>query len=139
MLNALASGLAGACAVTLMNETIRQFDEEAPRLDLLGMRALAKVASPDNLRAQAVAAAIATDTLYYSMVAASPPEKAPLCGAALGLTAGIGAVLLPGPLGLGDDVTNRSNKTRILSVAYYATAGLLAGVLYRSLATTQTT
>lgn len=134
MWKALASGLAGACAVTLMNETIRQFDEEAPRLDLLGMRALAEVVSPDNLRTKALVGDIASNTLYYSMIAAAPAEQAPMCGATLGLGAGLGAVLLPGPIGLGDDATNRSTKTRVLSVAYYTTAGLLAGMVFRSLA-----
>jgi hypothetical protein len=134
MLNAIASGLAGACAVTLMNETIRQVDEEAPRLDLLGMRALAEVVSPDNLRAKAMVGDIASNTLYYSMVAASPADQAPVCGATLGLGAGIGAVMLPGPFGLGDDATNSSIKRRVLSVIYYTTAGLLAGMVYRSLA-----
>jgi hypothetical protein len=134
MWKALASGLAGACAVTLMNETIRQFDEEAPRLDLLGMRALADVVSPDNLRTKAMVGDIASNTLYYSMVGAAPAGQAPMCGATLGLGAGIGAVLLPGPIGLGDDATNRSTKTRVLSVAYYTTAGLLAGMVFRSLA-----
>ena len=134
MWKALASGLAGACAVTLMNETIRQLDEDAPRLDLLGMRALAEVVSPDHLRTEALVGDIASNTLYYSIVAAAPADQAPLCGATLGLGAGIGAVLLPGPLGLGEDATNRSTKTRILSVAYYTTAGLLAGMVFRSLA-----
>lgn len=133
MWNALASGLAGATAVTLMNETIRQFDEEAPRLDLLGMRALAEVVSPDDLRTKALVGDIASNTLYYSMVAAAPPEQAPLCGATLGFGAGLAAVMLPGPLGFGDDATNRSTKTRILSVAYYTTAGLLAGIVARAL------
>jgi hypothetical protein len=134
MLNALASGLAGACAVTLMNESIRRFDAEAPRLDLLGMRALGKLVAPDNLRAKALAGDIASNTLYYSIVAAAPPDNAPACGAALGFGAGIGAVMLPGPLGLGRDATNRDTKTRVLSVVYYTAGGLLAGMLFRSLA-----
>ena len=134
MWKAFASGLAGACAVTLMNETIRKFDEEAPRLDLLGMRALAHVVSPDNLRTKAMVGDITSNTLYYSMVGAAPADQAALCGATLGFGAGLGAVMLPGPLGLGADATNRSTKTRVLSVAYYTTAGLLAGMVFRSLA-----
>jgi len=117
-----------------MNESIRRFDEEAPRLDLLGMRALAEVVSPDNLRTKALVGDIASNTLYYSIVAAAPPEQAPICGATLGLGAGIAAVALPGPLGLGEDATNRSTKTRVLSIVYYTTAGLLAGIVFRSLA-----
>jgi hypothetical protein len=134
MWKALVSGLAGACAVTLMNETIRQFDEEAPRLDLLGMRALSDVTSPENLRAKALASDLTLNTLYYSIVGASDPEDAPLCGAALGVTGGIGAVALPGPMGYGEDLTNRTRKTQALSIAYYTAAGLIAGMIYRSLA-----
>jgi hypothetical protein len=134
MWKALVSGLAGACAVTLMNETIRQFDDEAPRLDLLGMRALSDVASPDNLRAKALVSDLTLNTLYYSIVGASDAESGPLCGAALGVSGGIGAVTLPGPMGYGNDLTNRTRKTRALSIAYYTAAGLIAGLVYRNLA-----
>lgn len=134
MWKAIATGLAGASTVTLLNETIRQVDEEAPRLDLLGMRALAEVASPDNLRTKAFMGDIASNTAYYAIVAAGPPDKALACGAALGLAAGVGAVYLPGRMGLGDDVTNRDSKRRLLSVAYYGLAGLFAGWTFQCLA-----
>jgi hypothetical protein len=128
------AGLAGACTVTLLNEGIRQVDDEAPRLDFLGMRVLADVVSPEHLRAKAMAADIAANTLYYSAVGLGSPERAPLIGAAIGLAAGAGAVLLPGQLGYGDDVTNWKPKTRAMSVGYYAAAGLVAGLLYRAMA-----
>jgi len=38
---AIISGLVGAIAVNLINETTRQFAENAPRLDILGKRAIA--------------------------------------------------------------------------------------------------
>jgi hypothetical protein len=117
-----------------LNEGIRQIDEEAPRLDFLGMRVLADVTSPEHLRVKAMAADIAANTLYYSAVGLGSPERAPLVGAAIGLAAGAGAVLLPGQLGYGDDVTNWRPKTRAMSVAYYAAAGLVAGLLYRAIA-----
>ena len=44
MLKALGSGLVGACALTLVHETARRFLDDAPRMDVLGMRALAKAA-----------------------------------------------------------------------------------------------
>ncbi len=131
---AWAAGLAGACTVTLLNEGIRQVDDEAPRLDFLGMRVLAKVTDPEHLRAKAMAADIAANTLYYSVVGAASPDRAPFVGAAIGLAAGAGAVLLPGAMGLGDDVTNWKTKTRAMSVAYYAAAGLVAGLVYKALA-----
>ena len=120
--------------MTLLNEGIRQVDEDAPRLDFLGMRVLAGVASPEHLRATAMAADIAANTLYYATVGAASPERAPMIGAAIGLAAGAGAVLLPGQLGYGDDVTNWKPKTRAMSVGYYAAAGLVAGLIYRAMA-----
>ena len=44
MLKALGSGLVGACALTLIHETARRFVDDAPRMDVLGMRALSKAA-----------------------------------------------------------------------------------------------
>lgn len=41
-LQALGSGLVGACALTLIHETARRFIPDAPRMDVLGMRAIAK-------------------------------------------------------------------------------------------------
>jgi hypothetical protein len=134
MWKALASGFAGACAVTVLNESIRQFWDKAPRLDVLGERSVSKFMSDDHLRAKALAGDLTTDSLFFAIVGASTPEQAPICGAALGLAAGAGALILPGPMGLGEDATNRTATTKALSVAYYATGGLLAGMLYRSLA-----
>lgn len=37
---ALGSGLVGACALMLLHETVRQFVPNAPRADILGMRAM---------------------------------------------------------------------------------------------------
>lgn len=133
MWKAIVSGLAGACAVTLMNETVRRFEEDAPRLDLLGMRALSDFTSPEDLRAKAMASDLVINTLFYSIVGASDADHAPLCGAALGLSAGAGALFLPGPMGYGEDTTNRTRKTQVLSVAYYGVAGLVAGMVFRGL------
>jgi hypothetical protein len=40
-LNAVASGLVGATTLTMMHELVRRVIPEAPRVDLLGMRAIA--------------------------------------------------------------------------------------------------
>lgn len=39
---ALLGGLAGVCALTLLHETARRKTKKAPRMDKLGMEALAK-------------------------------------------------------------------------------------------------
>ena len=74
-LTALGGGLAGACAVTLIHETVRRIVPEAPRLDLLGMtaiekglRAAGKKAPGENqLFTWALAGDIVSNSLYFSL------------------------------------------------------------------------
>src|SRR5688572_20982948 len=96
-------GLAGAAALTLVNETVKRVDKDAPRLDLLGMNAAAKILKGSNIKTPAFAqnlfpAALAGDlisnTLYFGMAQAETKSKTLVRGALLGLGAGIGAVTL---------------------------------------------
>ena len=48
---------------------------------------------------------------------------------ALGLAAGIGGVVLPGPLGLGEDASARTPQTKIITGALYLLGGLTAGAM----------
>ena len=43
ILQAVGSGLIGVGVLTVLHETARQYSDEAPRADLLGMRAIRKV------------------------------------------------------------------------------------------------
>ena len=140
MLKALGSGLAGAVALTLVHETARRLRDDAPRMDVLGMRAIAKtlhaadVEQPDvELRDLALAGDLAANSLYYSLVGFGKREDALLCGAALGLAAGLGAVTLPGPLGLGLQPTERPPVTQLMTVTWYLLGGLAAGAAYLAL------
>lgn len=139
VLHALGSGLVGASVVTLLNEGVRQIVPEAPRLDLLGMRGLARLIRgadqtpppQDELRALALAGDIASNAVYFSLVGVGGPEGAMLRGAVLGGVAGIGALLLPGPLGLGEAPSNRTTATQVMTVAWYTAGGLAAAAVYR--------
>lgn len=133
-LKALGSGLAGACALTLVHQTARKLTDKAPRADILGMRALAKAIrrtgrqSPpdDQLYPMALAGDLVANSLYYSLVGTDGGPGTWLRGAALGLGAGLGALALPGPLGLGSRPTNRTGATRVMTVAWYLLGGLAA-------------
>lgn len=78
------------------------------------------------------AAEMVSNTAYYSLVGLARPENALAAGAALGLAAGIGAVILPGPLGLGEEPSSRSPETKLLTVAWYLAGGVVAGLLRQS-------
>lgn len=129
-------GLAGACALTLLNESVKKLDKDAPRMDLLGMNAVARLTKGNNLLAQtasklfpvALAGDLVSNSLYYSMADTGDKNKTLVRGALLGLGAGLGAVVLPKTLGLNDDATTRTLKTKILTVSWYVIGGLTAAL-----------
>ncbi|MDJ1503812.1 hypothetical protein [Xanthocytophaga agilis] len=139
-IKALGSGLAGALSVTLINESVRRFVPNAPRLDLLGSRAVEKSASamgyslPSSARYPvAIAGDLLSNSLYYSMSGVGKEKNTLLKGALLGLAAGVGAVALPDKMGLGEQPTNKTGQTQLLTVAYYLIGGLVTAATARFL------
>ena len=130
----IISGLIGSLALTAIHETARRLLPEAPRADILGVRALEKgmlaagkqPPTGDALHYTALGADVAANAAYYSLVGIAGRRRAPLAGLLLGLAAGVGAVALPGPLGLGSEPTTRSPETTAMTVAWYTLAGLVA-------------
>jgi hypothetical protein len=102
----LAAGFAGACVLTLAHELTRAFVRSAPRLDLIGMRAMrrglerAGLHSPGGkqLRGLTLAGDLVANGLYFAPIALRP-RRPWLTATALGLTAGLGTVTLPPRLG----------------------------------------
>ncbi|MCX6214357.1 hypothetical protein [Spirosoma sp.] len=138
LLQSLGSGLAGACALTALHETARQFIPEAPRADILGMRAIKKVMASvdeeppadDELHDWALGGDVVSNTLYYSLIGLAKPENAVLTGAVLGLAAGVGAVALPGPMGLGTAPSSRTPATAAMTIGWYLVGGLVTAGAY---------
>lgn len=135
----LASGLTGAVAVTIVHETARRFIPNAPRMDVLGMRAIARgmykmneqPPAEDKLFKYAILGDIVSNSIYYSLIGTG--RKAWLRGATLGTLAGVGGVLLPGPMGLGTEPSGRTLQTKAMTVAWYLLGGLTAAALSRTL------
>ncbi|GAB3880853.1 hypothetical protein [Spirosoma agri] len=136
----LGSGLAGAVALNVLHEIARQFIPDAPRADLLGMRSIAKgfravgeqPPQGEELYRLAMAGDVASNALYYSLVGVNTKQPV-VAGAALGLLAGIGAVTLPGPMGLGEKPTKRTPATAAMTIGWYLFGGLVAGAVYKRL------
>ncbi len=134
--SAIGGGIAGAAALTLIHETVRKFDEDAPRMDLLGMEAIEKtlknadvpVPDGDSLFKITMAGDIISNSLYYSLAGIGKEEHSIVRGAALGFAAGFGAVYLPKPLGLKEAPSNRTAHTKLLTLSWYLLGGLVAGL-----------
>ena len=137
-LQAIGSGVAGAMALTAVHETARKTLEDAPRMDVLASRAIAgslealgqQPPSDERLYEAAMVGDIVSNSLYYSLVGRGNVEGAPARGALLGLLAGIGAVTLPGPMGLGRAPSARSGSTAAMTVGLYLAGGLAAGIAH---------
>ncbi len=107
--NALLSGLAGATALTVIHESARRIHPDAPRMDTLGRRSIARgmeavglePPAGEQLQTTALAGDVVSNTLYYSLIGLGGPSGSLARGAALGAVAGLGAVVLPPLMGLG--------------------------------------
>jgi hypothetical protein len=131
----LVNGFAGALTLTVLHEAMRRIVPDAPRMDVLGMRAIAKglvksgapLPSEEKLYGMAMAGDLVANSLYYSL--AGTGKNAWVKGALLGLAAGAGGVALPGPLGLGEDASARTPQTKLMTVAWYLAGGLAAAAV----------
>jgi hypothetical protein len=138
---ALGGGLAGAVALTVLHEIVRQQDPKAPRMDLLGMNALAKglrkmdrpVPERNTLFGITMAGDIISNALYYALIGIGKRKSVWTRGAALGAAAGLGGVLLPRPMGLDPAPSNRTNRTRVMTVGWYLFGGLVAAAAMAAL------
>ncbi|WP_276498757.1 hypothetical protein [Pontibacter litorisediminis] len=135
-IKAVAGGVAGACALTLLHETVRRVVPNAPRMDILGMRAISKLMNmageepprdKEELHNWSLVGDIVSNSVYYSL--AGTGKDAWWRGAILGAAAGVGGVLLPGPMGLGEEPSNRTPKTQAMTIGYYLLGGLVAAAV----------
>jgi hypothetical protein len=134
IVTSVTAGLAGAGALTALHEVARRTLPHAPRMDVVGMRALARAlrtagVQPPNepeLYRQALAGDILANSAYYALVGVGSRDGVWTRGAALGLVAGLGAVLLPRRLGLGDPPESNRRENQLMTIGWYLAAGLAA-------------
>lgn len=134
----MTSGLVSAVALTVAHQTLKNNVSHAPRMDKLGMEALGKtldsagmeVPGKKKLYYSTMMGDIAGNAGYYALVGMNPKNSI-LTGAALGLMAGIGALALPGKIGLSKEYSNETGKTQLLTLGLYVGAGLVAGIVHK--------
>lgn len=140
VLPSLAAGFAGAIALTALHEAARRLrPHDAPRMDVLGERGLRKILDLADLPQPAEGVAytatmlgdILSNGLYYTLVGSG--KHSLQRGLLLGVAAGAGGVLLPGPMGLGEAPSNRTPQTQAMTVAWYTVGGLAAGAVAQAL------
>ena len=141
VLSSLIGGIAGAVAINILHQAVKQLDHEAPRVDLVGEEALSRglekigvqPPSGNTLFAATMAADLISNAAYYSLIGTSKRKYLPYVGAVAGLAAGIGALTLTKPMGLSDAPVTRTDKTKILTVVWYTFGGIVAGSVMKGL------
>lgn len=133
----LIAGAAGAIALNVLHETLKKESDDVPRVDLLGEDAVQKVLKyfgssvPDkaSLYKTTLAGDLISNTLYYSLIGAGNQKYLWPKAVFLGLTAGIGAVKLPEPMGLDPEPVNKSDQVKVLTVGYYIFGAVVTGLV----------
>jgi len=133
----LAGGLAGTLTVASVHEALRRITPDAPRMDILDMDLIRKgltsihkeVPGEEELQRLAVGGELFCDTAYYSLTGIGGKKGAWLRGALLGLIAGVTAVILPKPLGLPTEPSNKTLGTQLMTVGLYVMGGLVAAAV----------
>ena len=125
----LVSGMAGAIALTAVHQAARTLTDSAPRMDVVGMRALARGAEAAGAEAPSthkglyratLAGDLICNSAYYSLATTYTR------GTVMGVLAGIGALVLPERLGLGTPPKSELLSNQIMTVAWYLVGGLVA-------------
>ena len=128
----LTSGVIGAGVLTLIHQGARRRLPRAPRMDVVGMRAVdrvtelmgARVLPRPQLYRTALAGDLIANSLYYSMVPGRTAGDTWRRGLMLGAMAGIGALSLPERIGLGKPPDSGSRSNQFMTVAWYVLGGL---------------
>jgi hypothetical protein len=134
---ALAGGLAGTVTVASIHEALRRMTPDAPRIDILDMELIRKglksinkeVPGENELQRWAVGGELFLDTTYYSLAGMGRKKGVWLRGALLGLVAGVTALVLPKPLGLPKEPSNKTLGTQVMTIGLYLMGGLVAAAI----------
>jgi hypothetical protein len=136
----LLAGVGAASSIIALHELTRRILPNAPRVDRLGERGLQKAleaagASPPTLQSlywPTLAGSLFADGACFSLVGAWP-KHAPWVGPVIGVGSGVGAVLLPKPLGFDDSAVNRTPWTTLMTMALYTAGGFAASAIFSCL------
>ncbi|MDN3551626.1 hypothetical protein [Mucilaginibacter aquaedulcis] len=139
--SSIIGGIAGAGALNILHQAVKQFDHLAPRVDLVGEEAITKSlekagitpTTGNTLFTITMAADLLSNAAYYSLIGTGKRKQLPYIGAITGFAAGFGALTLTKPMGLSDAPVTRTGKTKFLTVAWYTLGGLVAGSIMKAL------
>ncbi|WP_294311288.1 hypothetical protein [uncultured Chryseobacterium sp.] len=132
MYKKIIAGLSGALALSLLHETIRKNFDNVPEINKVGEEALnkaldkadMKITSHDQLYAATLAGDVIGNGMYYATTATSG------FNIASGLAMGLGALALPGKVGLDENPVAETTQKKVMTVAYYLFGAIVTKFIY---------
>ncbi|SOD13262.1 hypothetical protein [Pedobacter xixiisoli] len=136
----IAAGLIGSVALNILHESVRKNVNNAPEINLLGAEAVNKTLSqygrpihnPDDLHKVTLELDLIANAAYYSAIGGSGKYIWPKA-IAMGLSAGIGALKLPKPLGLDPSPVTETTQKQVLTVGYYLFGALVTALALKTI------
>ena len=133
----VASGLVGAGTLTVIHELGRRNHPDAPRMDIVGVRAIRQICQAAGMRTMgsqrlhqlALFGDLLVNSIYYAAVPGRTAAATWSRALGLGLAAGVGALTLPKPLGLGAPPRNDRCANQLMTIAWYMAGGLAAAIV----------
>jgi len=133
----LIGGFAGAIALNILHETLKKEKSNVPRIDLLGEEALQKtlrhfgagINQKEDLYKATLAGDVLSNTFYFSLIGAGNRKYLWPRAIFLGLSAGIGAVKLPEPMGLDPEPVTKTDQVKVLTVGYYVFGAVVTALV----------
>lgn len=137
----MIGGIAGAVVLNILHETVRRFDQSAPRVDLVGEEALTRLnkamgiepPTGDRRYIATIAGDILSNAFYYSLIGVGKKKYLLKRGIIYGTAAGVGALTLTKPFGLSNAPITRTKRTGIMTIGYYLLGGVVAALTIKSL------
>ncbi|WP_316825974.1 hypothetical protein [Pedobacter miscanthi] len=136
----LIAGLGGAIVLNILHESLKNSGKDMPHIDELGEEALQKslahfdsqIENKQTLYLTTLAGDLAGNAVYYSLIGGRNSLIWPKA-VIFGLSAGIGAVRLPKPMGLDPKHTAGNDTKAAMTITYYLIGALVTGAILKSL------
>ena len=136
----MAAGLMGSVALNILHEVIRKNIINVPQINLIGAEAVNKTLSqygrpiqnPDDLHKVTLELDLLTNAAYYSAIGGKGKYIWPKA-VAMGLSAGIGALKLPKPLGLDPTPVTETTQKQVMTVGYYLFGALVTALALKTI------
>lgn len=132
----ILAGLGGAIVLTILNETLKNVNGDMPRIDLVGEEAVEKTAeyfglelhNKESVHGASLVGDLVSNTAYFSLIDGEG-KALWVKAAASGILAGLGAVTIPGEIGLDDAPIAKKTTTKVWTVGYYLAGALATAAL----------